>query len=240
MHQQSKQCAVCTTTFHRKPSRSRAQWERMRFCSARCANKWRAEHCAGSGAAFVGGPGHGQKVRQAWLVSPRGKKAALKQRRKALAKAARQADRAGRLQLELWPRQCADCGGPTPKHHQRCFDCSLLRKRKQRQRWDQQHPDYDRLYKRGYAKFKAGLQGRCTHQQARARFDFYGGRCAYCRVPLGGFDLTPRPWHWDHVIPLSRGGTAWPANLRPACSACNRSKSAQPLETWYRGEALVG
>ncbi|NAE18264.1 hypothetical protein GUJ16_13385 [Enterococcus hirae] len=37
----------------------------------------------------------------------------------------------------------------------------------------------------------------------------------------------------DHVKPLSRGGSAWPANLRPACRTCNSKKRARwpyPLE----------
>jgi 5-methylcytosine-specific restriction endonuclease McrA len=28
------------------------------------------------------------------------------------------------------------------------------------------------------------------------------------------------------VIPLSVGGTNWPANLRPACRSCNSAKGA--------------
>jgi 5-methylcytosine-specific restriction endonuclease McrA len=31
----------------------------------------------------------------------------------------------------------------------------------------------------------------------------------------------------DHVIPVSKGGTGWPANLRPACGRCNLAKSAR-------------
>lgn len=49
----------------------------------------------------------------------------------------------------------------------------------------------------------------------QARIDYYGGRCWMCRAP----------WQCiDHVKPLSRGGSNWPANLRPACTSCNASK----------------
>ncbi|MFG1833848.1 HNH endonuclease [Micromonospora chersina] len=31
----------------------------------------------------------------------------------------------------------------------------------------------------------------------------------------------------DHVKPLAKGGSGWPANLRPACNPCNLRKSAR-------------
>lgn len=49
----------------------------------------------------------------------------------------------------------------------------------------------------------------------QARIDYYGGRCWMCRAPWTCI---------DHVKPLSRGGSLWPANLRPACTSCNASK----------------
>lgn len=52
----------------------------------------------------------------------------------------------------------------------------------------------------------------------------YRGMCAYCKV---------RPWsHWDHVIPLSRGGTESIGNLLPACGSCNPSKKARYIMEW--------
>jgi 5-methylcytosine-specific restriction endonuclease McrA len=36
----------------------------------------------------------------------------------------------------------------------------------------------------------------------------------------------------DHRIPLSRGGSAWPANLVPACKPCNCSKNNMPYREW--------
>ena len=65
--------------------------------------------------------------------------------------------------------------------------------------------------------------GAASAEQLRARIAFYGHRCAYCR---GVFE------HVDHVIPLSRGGSNWPANLRPACAPCNLSKRNLTLREW--------
>jgi 5-methylcytosine-specific restriction endonuclease McrA len=52
-------------------------------------------------------------------------------------------------------------------------------------------------------------------------------RCIYCPPDL------PAPFeHFDHVIPLSRGGTHERANLVPACVRCNLSKGAKLLNEW--------
>jgi 5-methylcytosine-specific restriction endonuclease McrA len=46
-----------------------------------------------------------------------------------------------------------------------------------------------------------------------------GGRCTYCRRPLKARDGT-----FDHVRPLSRGGTWERSNLVIACRGCNHLK----------------
>jgi hypothetical protein len=48
--------------------------------------------------------------------------------------------------------------------------------------------------------------------------------CAYCPAPAGS---------WDHVIPVSRGGTDDRENLVPACIRCNTSKHAKTPEEWW-------
>ena len=65
--------------------------------------------------------------------------------------------------------------------------------------------------------------GFASAQQIADRVAFYGWRCAYCG---GSFE------HLDHVIPLSRGGSNWPANIRPACARCNRTKNNKTLAEW--------
>jgi 5-methylcytosine-specific restriction endonuclease McrA len=64
-----------------------------------------------------------------------------------------------------------------------------------------------------------------THNAAavEARMALFGNCCAYC----GGEFQTV-----DHVIPLSRGGTCWPANLRPACRRCNSKKNDSDWRKW--------
>jgi 5-methylcytosine-specific restriction endonuclease McrA len=75
-----------------------------------------------------------------------------------------------------------------------------------------------------------GAIGHTTLAQKQARWDFFGGRCAYCAA-----EATTT----DHVIPLAKGGTNWPANLRPACHSCNSSKRDLPLATFLERIASV-
>lgn len=51
----------------------------------------------------------------------------------------------------------------------------------------------------------------------------YGMTCHICSQAIA----STRDLHWDHVIPLSRGGTHSTDNLRPAHAACNLSKAAK-------------
>jgi 5-methylcytosine-specific restriction endonuclease McrA len=94
--------------------------------------------------------------------------------------------------------------------------------------WRKANPERVRLQIRAqnlarYAKAK-GAPGRATPRQIVARWDYYGGRCWMCGAPATDT---------DHVKPLDKGGSNWPANLRPACRKCNRAKGARwpfPLE----------
>lgn len=62
--------------------------------------------------------------------------------------------------------------------------------------------------------------GVATPEAIASRMAIFGWRCWMC----GGSFTTV-----DHAIPLRRGGTNWPANLRPACLSCNSRKSDRDL-----------
>jgi 5-methylcytosine-specific restriction endonuclease McrA len=66
-----------------------------------------------------------------------------------------------------------------------------------------------------YRARKAQAKGTATLEQVKARIEYYGGLCWICKAPYREI---------DHVIPLTKGGTNWPANLRPICRSCNASK----------------
>lgn len=82
---------------------------------------------------------------------------------------------------------------------------------------------------------EVGAKGEASIAQIQARIDFYGGLCWICRT---------KPWEQlDHVIPWVRGGANWPANIRPACAACNNIKSSRDPRRLHgptrRGNVLV-
>jgi len=49
-----------------------------------------------------------------------------------------------------------------------------------------------------------------------------GGRCEYCRMAK---ILQRAPYHVEHTLPTSKGGTDDFENLAWSCAACNLSKS---------------
>lgn len=53
--------------------------------------------------------------------------------------------------------------------------------------------------------------------------DAFDGECAYCSNPFE---------HWDHQLPIARGGADCMTNLVPACAPCNLSKGSKTLEEW--------
>jgi 5-methylcytosine-specific restriction endonuclease McrA len=68
---------------------------------------------------------------------------------------------------------------------------------------------------------RSSAEGKCTAEQWRARLLYHGvNTCYYCKCHTDEI-------HCEHRIPLSRGGTNWPANLVPACPTCNLSKGTK-------------
>ena len=78
--------------------------------------------------------------------------------------------------------------------------------------------------------------GRLSFRQFSDRWDHFGGKCWMC----GGEGEVV-----DHVLPVSRGGTGWASNLRPACKSCkSRKQNKSPADfggslvaflAWCRG-----
>lgn len=89
--------------------------------------------------------------------------------------------------------------------------------------WQRVNPEKYRLILKVCTARRKNVRGQVTPEQLQARIDYYGGLCAYCREPFK---------HIDHVIAIARGGTAWPANLRPACKRCNLKKGAKSWRVW--------
>lgn len=103
------------------------------------------------------------------------------------------------------------------------------RVKKAAKEWSKKHPEYANIKAR---RRRAALKGALiekyvvTHEMLKQRALACGNVCFYCQNS---------EWrHWDHRIPLSRGGKEILANLVPSCVSCNSSKGAKSLKDWKR------
>lgn len=115
--------------------------------------------------------------------------------------------------------------------------------RAQHARWRVENPEKERARNARYyarhpeMKYAAWARRRARKQRAegyeyttsvhiQARRELYGNRCYICGAQAEAM---------DHVIPLVKGGSHWPANLRPICAHCNATKGAK----WPYAPALA-
>lgn len=104
------------------------------------------------------------------------------------------------------------------------------KKRARHKRWQQRHLTYCAEKNRAayaanplktyvrrwrYRARVAKAQGYATLKEIQARVEMFGSKCWVCRAPYTAI---------DHVKPISKGGSNWPANLRPICGPCNSRK----------------
>jgi len=82
-------------------------------------------------------------------------------------------------------------------------------------RWRVKNPEKSRAIVERRRACKVNAEGECSGQQYIWRGEVYGNRCYICGAPAEAM---------DHVIPLAKGGSNWPANLRPICRRCNSVK----------------
>lgn len=86
------------------------------------------------------------------------------------------------------------------------------------QTWRRQNKERCKILSNRYRARKLNASGTFTEIHLNWKLELQGGLCYYCREELGAF-------HIEHKIPLSKGGTEWPANICLACPSCNRRKS---------------
>jgi 5-methylcytosine-specific restriction endonuclease McrA len=127
---------------------------------------------------------------------------------------------------------------------------NVERHRENARRWAQAHPDEVRARSRAYfaahrvdyaaklRQWKRANRSALREQQARRRarmlangyerVDYAairardGDMCHICRAPV-----SPGDMHFDHVVPLARGGPHTAANIRVSHAACNLRKGAR-------------
>ena len=114
-----------------------------------------------------------------------------------------------------------------------------LRTKRWRKESGYSQAEYKEKKRKEYASYEQNRRaailsasGDFTHQQWDSRLDYYGGKCVYCG--------STEKIEIEHRIPLSRGGTNFPANLVPACKSCNCSKGTKTEKEFKQHLASKG
>lgn len=101
-------------------------------------------------------------------------------------------------------------------------------KREAAARWQRENPD--KVAERAGRRRSREAGFVVTDSFRRKSLHRAGNRCSYCSVPLDLKDRTrPNGLHWDHVVPLVKGGKHSEGNLVPSCATCNLRKQARYL-----------
>jgi 5-methylcytosine-specific restriction endonuclease McrA len=91
--------------------------------------------------------------------------------------------------------------------------------------WRADNPDKVRAINRNRHARKRMAEGHNTAEDIQRIYTAQNGKCAYCKVKLNN------KFHVDHIVPLAKGGSNWPANLQLTCGPCNsRKKDRDPLD----------
>lgn len=95
------------------------------------------------------------------------------------------------------------------------------------------HPENCRVRNARRRTRHRNAEGRYSAKDVAAQYAKQDGLCFWCAQPLTDF-------HVDHIIPLSRYGTNWPANIVCACPTCNHSKADKlPFQEWQPPNPLI-
>jgi len=116
----------------------------------------------------------------------------------------------GREKERVWARDGARRRSADPKKR--------ARKTRVQRAYNKKNPE---VFMASRAKRRARLleaEGAYTATDVRKQYAKQRGRCFWCKEEVGD------DYHVDHYVPLSRGGSNWPSNIRIACSSCNLSK----------------
>lgn len=99
-------------------------------------------------------------------------------------------------------------------------------------RYAREHPEWKREQWRKRHLRKQGVAGTHTLDEWKAVQVKQGGHCFYCGEPAR--------LHRDHLIPITRGGSDYIANVVGACKVCNSRKNTRTVDEFVRRIIEVG
>lgn len=110
------------------------------------------------------------------------------------------------------------------KGRKRYWDNPELYRAKTRD-WLAANPEKKRALSHQRRAREFGAEGFHTVEDIRKIHSLQKGRCAVCKAKVA------KKFHVDHIQPLAKGGSNWPANLQILCGPCNLSKGVKdPIE----------
>ena len=129
---------------------------------------------------------------------------------------------------------CQPCKDANAAHRREYYKKHSRRIYEQNRDWASRNPEKVREYGRRMASKRKALKKNNGHTPYTDQqvFDTYGTDCHICNQPI---DFTaPRQayqgtgWemglHFDHLVPLSKGGPDTLENIRPSHAVCNIKK----------------
>lgn len=93
-----------------------------------------------------------------------------------------------------------------------------VRKAKEHRAWAQTHPELKKSHEHKRRARKRGAEGSYSPSDLIRIMGEQQGICFYCN------DSITKSYTIDHFIPLARGGSNWPDNIKLACKPCNSQK----------------
>lgn len=99
-------------------------------------------------------------------------------------------------------------------------------------KWYKNNPE--KAFLQGLRKYKNRKKltniGYCTSDDLKKIIKHFDYKCAYCGNKYSS---------WDHIIPVSRGGTNFSWNLIPSCKSCNSKKCAKTVEDFLKSNLNI-
>ena len=108
--------------------------------------------------------------------------------------------------------------------NKRGYHRDIEKARRQRREWAKRNNDKLRPLWNLRDKRLRECEGHHTPEDIDRIYKLQKAKCAICEDKLTTF-------HKEHIVPISRGGSNWPANIQLLCPRCNlRKGSTDPID----------